>query len=97
MEHLQRMGEANACLTRRPRTSVDTFLAAAAIYDEMFRLETDEGLEDGTIEGSVQVIYAIGWSPHVSQQKPLQRGTATHKMTDMVQHTTNDDKGTTTK
>lgn len=87
MEHLQRMGESNACLNRRERTSVNTFIAASCIYDTMFGLETDEGIEDGNIEASVQIIYAIGWSPHESQQKPLQRGTATHKVGDMVTHT----------
>lgn len=90
MEHLQRMGENNAGINRRGQTGVDTFLAASCLYDEMFRLETDEGLEEGTIEASAQVIYAIGWSPHESQQKPLQRGTAQHKVGDMVTHSKQD-------
>lgn len=84
MEHLQRMGENNACINRRGSTGVDTFLAASCIYDEMFRLETDEGIEEGSIEASVQIIYAIGWTPHESQQKPAARGSATHKVGDMV-------------
>merc|ERR1719491_557113 len=33
MEHLQRMGESNACLNRRPSMSSDSFLSAACIYD----------------------------------------------------------------
>jgi len=104
MEHLQRMGEGNACLHRRPRTSQDTFLAAACVYDELFRLpNTEEGAgsssssssrqDDAAIEASVQIIYAIGWSPHESQQQPKARGTATHKVGDMmVEHTTTPDK-----
>jgi NADH dehydrogenase [ubiquinone] 1 alpha subcomplex assembly factor 5 len=59
MEHLQRMGESNACINRRPRTALDTFLATACLYDEMFKLETDYGLEDSSVEASIQVIYAI--------------------------------------
>lgn len=93
MEHLQRMGEGNACITRRPRTSLDTFLAAACLYDEMFGIiEEDGGTGTGekAVEASVQVIFAIGWSPHQSQQEPLARGSATHKMTDMVTHTNAD-------
>lgn len=82
MEHLQRMGENNASINRRGQTGVDTFLAASCIYDEMFGLETDEGIEEGTIEASAQVIYGIGWSPHESQQKPLRRGSATQKIGD---------------
>ena len=86
MEHLQRMGEGNACINRKPRTSLDTLLASACIYDEQFGLETDEGIEEGSIEASVQVIFAIGWTPHESQQKPLERGSATLKVGDMVEH-----------
>ena len=84
MEHLQRMGEGNASLRRQERTGKDVFLAAACIYDEMFHLETDEPGAERDVEASAQVIFAIGWSPHVSQQKPLQRGTASHRISDEV-------------
>jgi NADH dehydrogenase [ubiquinone] 1 alpha subcomplex assembly factor 5 len=87
MEHLQRMGESNACINRRPRTAADSFLATACLYDEMYKLETDEGFEEDSIEASVQVIYAIGWSPHESQQQPSTRGTATHKVGAIVEQT----------
>jgi NADH dehydrogenase [ubiquinone] 1 alpha subcomplex assembly factor 5 len=94
MEHLQRMGEGNASLSRRDRTGKDTFLAAACIYDELFPLETDQegSSEERDVEAAVQVIYAIGWSPHASQQKPKQRGTATHRVGDVanVEHTKGD-------
>lgn len=86
MEHLQRMGEGNASLNRREYTGKDTFLASACIYDEMFPLESDEPSTEKDVEASAQVIYAIGWSPHASQQKPLQRGTATHKVGEIVEH-----------
>ena len=84
MEHLQRMGEGNASLRRREHTGKDTFLAAACIYDEMFPVysEGQEGEKD--VEASAQVIYAIGWSPHASQQKPKQRGSAKHRVGEMV-------------
>lgn len=82
MEHLQRMGESNASRKRRDRTPLDTFLATACIYDSLFPVTEQEG----DIEASVQVIYAIGWTPHESQQKPLERGSATLKVGDMVEH-----------
>lgn len=82
MEHLQRMGESSACIKRRPRTPVDVFLATSCIYDSHFAL--DESLED-EIEASVQVLYAIGWTPHESQPKPLERGSATHRIGEDVQ------------
>ena len=81
MEHLQRMGEANASLSRRPKVGLDTFLATACLYDHMFPEE-----DGSSVEASVQVIYAIGWTPHESQQKPLERGTATRRIADMVEH-----------
>jgi NADH dehydrogenase [ubiquinone] 1 alpha subcomplex assembly factor 5 len=84
MEHLQRMGEGNASLRRRNYTGKDVFLAAACIYDEMFPVESKIGGEGNDIEASAQVIFAIGWSPHTSQQQPLQRGIAQHKVGDMV-------------
>ena len=91
MEHLQRMGEANASLRRRERTARDTFLAAACIYDEMFPLDRENKGQEHYVEASVQVIYAIGWSPHPSQQKPKQRGTATHKVGEIIDAPKSDD------
>jgi len=83
MEHLQRMGEGNASLRRREYTGKDVFLAASCIYDEMYPVET-EGDTNRDIEASAQVIFAIGWTPHASQQKPEPRGTATHRIGEIV-------------
>jgi len=92
MEHLQRMGEGNACASRRgttnadgsstgPRMGADAFVSAACLYDSMYKLEVDDGVYDNdSVEASVQIIYAIGWTPHESQQKPLERGSATRKV-----------------
>lgn len=84
MEHLQRMGEGNASLRRRTYTGKDVFLAAASVYDEMFQMDSGEENGEPEIEASAQVIFAIGWSPHSSQQKPDQRGSAQHKVGDIV-------------
>ena len=59
MEHLQRMGESNACLNRRPAMSADTFLASACIYDEIYQLEGQEP-DENDVEATVQIIYGIG-------------------------------------
>ena len=83
MEHLQRMGEGNASLRRRKHTGKDIFLAASCIYDEMYPAETESN-EKRDIEASAQVIFAIGWTPHISQQKPEPRGSATHRIGDVV-------------
>jgi len=94
MEHLQRMGESNACLNRRQAMSADTFLASACIYDEMFPLEEDDdddkgGQQEKDVEATVQVIYGIGWTPHESQPKPKERGSATNKIGDVVVESSN--------
>jgi NADH dehydrogenase [ubiquinone] 1 alpha subcomplex assembly factor 5 len=87
MEHLQRMGEGNASL-RRGHTGLDVFLAACCLYEEMYPLESEEGTD---IKASAQVIFAIGWTPHESQPKPLKRGSATHRVGDIVsQHKADD-------
>jgi Methylase involved in ubiquinone/menaquinone biosynthesis len=83
MEHLQRMGESNACLNRRPSMSVDTFLASACMYDEMYPLDDGDDSEK-SVEATIQVIYGIGWKPHDSQPKPKERGSATRKIGDVV-------------
>jgi NADH dehydrogenase [ubiquinone] 1 alpha subcomplex assembly factor 5 len=87
MEHLQRMGENNASLNRRPFVNANTFLAASCIYDQMYPLveggDSDDG-EGQSVEATVQIIYGIGWVPHESQQKPKTRGSATHRVGDIV-------------
>lgn len=88
MEHLQRMGESNACIRKRERTPLDVLLATACIYESLFAIPADAG-GDKEIEASVQVIYAIGWKPDESQPKPLKRGSATHKISDIVQQNKN--------
>ena len=93
MEHLQRMGEGNASLRRRQDfTGTDVFLAASCIYDELYPIEDEEDGRESSdnkkisrdVEASVQVIFAIGWTPHASQQKPSKRGSATHTVGEMV-------------
>lgn len=78
MEHLGRMGEGNACKARKERVGLSTFLGAACVYRELY---PDE--EEGVVS-SAQVIYGIAWKEHASQQKPLERGSATKKMTDIA-------------
>jgi len=43
MEHLQRMGEGKPCVNQRESVSRGNFLAAACVYDEMFKLEAGKG------------------------------------------------------
>ena len=79
MEHLQRMGEGNACTNRRERVGLGTFLGAACLYRELYPADPSEG-----IVASAQVIYGIAWKQHESQQRPDDRGSATHSLTDIA-------------
>jgi len=74
IEHLRGMGETNGTLIRQYYTKLDTFLAAAANYEELY---VDE---DGLLEATFHVIYFIGWKPHESQQKPKERGSESTRL-----------------
>ena len=53
MEHVQRMGEGNAALSRPAHVGRDTLLAMAAIYQDKY------GLEDGSITATFQVCTCV--------------------------------------
>jgi NADH dehydrogenase [ubiquinone] 1 alpha subcomplex assembly factor 5 len=95
MEHLGRMGESNAAVNREEGgVGLSGFLGAAAIYQETYSSkgkslidseEEEDGEGGGEGEGSgilasAQVLYAIGWKDHESQQKPDQRGSGSARV-----------------
>ena len=57
MEHLGRMGEGNACMNRRDRVGLGTFIGAACLYRELYPAE--EGNPEEGIVASAQVIFGI--------------------------------------
>jgi len=77
MEHLVHMGEGTASLNRSYAVGTDTFLAMAALYQDMY------GLEDGSVTATFEIIYMIGWSPDVSQPKACRRGSAQNSLKDL--------------
>ncbi|CAO1632637.1 unnamed protein product [Parajaminaea phylloscopi] len=76
---LRDMGESNAVINRRHTLQRDTLLSAGAIYQA---LHGDE--EMNTIPATFGIIYLIGWKPDPSQRKPLERGSASHSMKDVL-------------
>lgn len=78
MEHLQAMGENNACVGKRPAVGRDLMLATAAAYQGM------HGQPDGSVRGTVQMVYLIGWKKHESQPLPARRGSAKMSMKDIA-------------
>jgi len=64
------MGENNAiAFGRQRRVSRDSFLAAAAVYDSLYRNEHG-------VPATFQVLYLAGWAPADGQQQPDARGSA---------------------
>lgn len=79
MQDLRGMGAANATYNRLQKpTRRGVMMEAARVYQEKF------GDAQGRVPASFQVIYAIGWSPHESQQKPIKPGTAKVRLADAL-------------
>ncbi len=62
MADLRGMGESNCAWNRPSFIKRSTLNAAAALYQEMYRREGEEG-----VPATFQILYFIGWKPHVSQ------------------------------
>jgi SAM-dependent methyltransferase len=79
MRDLRSMGATNvlAAGARRPLRR-DVLLRMAAIYAEKF------ADPDGKIRASFEIIWASGWAPHESQQKPLAPGSAQARLSDAL-------------
>jgi SAM-dependent methyltransferase len=71
MQDLRRMGATNVLVERRRApTRRATLLRMAQIYGDRF------ADPDGRVRATFDVIWLTGWSPHASQQQPLQPGSA---------------------
>ncbi len=80
MHEIRALGLSNSlkARSRRPVTR-GLFGAAAAIYQSRF------ADPDGRVRATVEVAWAIAWSPHESQPKPLKPGSATTRLADALQ------------
>ncbi len=79
LSDLRAMGETNAISERRKvplrRT---TLMRAAELYQEK------HADPDGRIRATFEILYATGWAPHESQQKPMRPGTAAMRLADAL-------------
>lgn len=79
MHDLRYMGESNILQTRSKKFSHrELFFRANEIYKNIY---TDK---DGRLEATFEIIFALGWSPHESQQKPLKPGSAKERLSDTL-------------
>jgi len=76
---LKNMGETNALHARR-RVPMKrrTLMRAAELYHAQF------ADSDGRLRASFEILYATGWAPHESQQKPLRPGSAAMRLADAL-------------
>lgn len=82
MHDLRGMGASNAVHSRlmKPTRSA-VIMEAARLYQEKY------ANDEGRIPATFQIVYAIGWAPHASQQQPLRPGTAKVKLADALEAT----------
>ena len=82
MHDLRRMAATNAMIERR-RTPLKraTLKRMFEIYAERF---SDP---DGRVRATFEIIWLSGWTPHESQQKPLQPGSAKTRLADALKMT----------
>jgi SAM-dependent methyltransferase len=79
MKDLRSMGMTNPLAGRsRKPLSRAFFIRAAEIYADRY---SDP---DGRIRATFSIIYASGWAPHASQQKPLKPGSAKARLADAL-------------
>ncbi len=79
MQDLRGMGASNATYNRLTKpTRRGVLLQAAKIYHDRF------ADAEGTVPATFHVIYAIGWAPDESQQKPLKPGAAQNRLAEAL-------------
>jgi hypothetical protein len=76
---LRRMGLTNALVerSRRPLARL-TLLRMAEIYAERF------ADADGRVRATFDIVWLSGWTPHASQQQPLQPGSAKARLAEAL-------------
>ncbi|AWZ02056.1 malonyl-[acyl-carrier protein] O-methyltransferase [Rhodobiaceae bacterium] len=79
LSDLRAMGETNA-ITERRKSPLKraTLMRAAQLYQEKY------ADPDGRIRATFEILYATGWAPHESQQKPMRPGTAAMRLSDAL-------------
>lgn len=72
------MAENNASYTRPLHLRRDVMKAAAAIYNELYKADNDQG-----VTATFQLIYLVGWKPGPNQPTALPRGSQNASFKDL--------------
>jgi SAM-dependent methyltransferase len=81
LHDLRRMGETNIMVDRRK-----TFLKKSTLnkFEEIYSSQYKSDKKGGGVKATFQFLCLTGWAPSDNQQKPLRRGSATHKFSDIL-------------
>ena len=79
LHDLRRMGASNALAERRR-----TPLRRATLRRMMERYTEHFADADGRVRATFEIVWLSGWSPHESQQQPLQPGSAKRRLADAL-------------
>ena len=71
-------GQSNALAARR-----NNFLGKRTLGSLVSHYSSRHG-EEGKLPATFETLYLTGWAPHDSQQKPLQPGSAKHRLSDAL-------------
>jgi hypothetical protein len=81
LNDLRGMGQGNAVFKRDKKILPKIFWPMVEkIYRENF------ANEQGRLKVTVEIIYFLGWAPAASQPQPLKRGSATHRLVDVLKN-----------
>lgn len=78
MQDLRKMGETNVLKDRRKTLRRDTLAAAVDVYT------TQNQTAAGRIPATFEMIFLTGWAPADTQPKPLNPGSATHSLAEVL-------------
>ena len=79
MEDVRGMGESNILAAKYRGFTPSRMFAAASQYYKNHFAEIDN-----RVTASFEIIHAIGWAPHESQQKPAKRGSGQISLTEIL-------------
>ncbi|MAE50476.1 MAG: SAM-dependent methyltransferase [Micavibrio sp.] len=80
IQDIRGMGESNIIAKRsRKNPGRQLFFDAAALYADQYHEQ-----DTRRIEASFEIIFVHGWAPDESQQRPLQPGSAAHRLADAL-------------